>query len=46
MIKSLPAVRDTWIRSLGGQDPLKKEMPIHPCSLAWTILWTEEPDVL
>ena len=42
-IKSLPAVRDTWIRSLGGQDPLKKEMTTHSSALAWEIPWTEEP---
>ena len=42
MVKSLPAMRETWVRSLGWEDPLEKEMAIHS-SIAWRIPWTEEP---
>ena len=42
-VKNLPATQETWIRSLGREDPLEKEMAT-PCSvLAWRIQWTEEP---
>ena len=34
---------ETWVRSLGGEDPLVKEMAIHSSILAWEIPWTEEP---
>ena len=43
MVKHLPAMRETWVRSLGQEDPLEKEMAIHSSTLAWTIPWTEEP---
>ena len=43
MFKNLPAVQETWVQFLGREDPLKKEMAIHPFILAWKILWTEEP---
>ena len=43
MVKNLPAIRDTWARSLGWGDPLEKEMSTHSGILAWRILWTEEP---
>ena len=43
MIKSLPAVRETRVRSLGQEDPLEKEMATHSHILAWKIPWTEEP---
>ena len=43
MIKSPPAVQETWVRSLGWEDPLEKEMPTHSSILAWRIPWTEEP---
>ena len=46
MVKSLPAMRKTWVRSLGREDPLEKEMAIHSSILAWKIPWTEEPDRL
>ena len=46
MVKCLPAMRKTWVRSLGGEDPLEKEMAIHSSTLAWKIPWTEEPDRL
>ena len=38
MVKNLPAMRKTWVRSLGLEDTLEKEMATH-----WRILWTEEP---
>ena len=44
-VKSLPAMRETQVRSLGQEDPLK-EMEIYSSSLAWKIPWTEEPDRL
>ena len=39
----LPPMRETWVRSLGREDPLEKEMAIHSSILAWRIPWTEEP---
>ena len=43
MINSLPAMWETWVRSLGWEDPLEKEMATHSSTLAWRIPWTEEP---
>ena len=43
MVKNPPAMRELQVRSLGGEDPLEKEMATHPSSLAWRIQWTEEP---
>jgi len=43
MVKSLPAMRETWVQSLGLEDPLEKEMAIHASILAWRIPWMEEP---
>ena len=43
MIKSLPAVWETRIQSLGWEDPLRKEMATHSSILAWKIPWMEEP---
>ena len=43
MVKHLPAVRETQLRSLGWEDPLEKEMATHSSTLAWKIPWTEEP---
>ena len=43
MVKRLPAVQETWVRSLGREDPLEKEMATHSSILAWRIPWTEEP---
>ena len=40
--KNLPAEQETWGRSLGGEDPLEKEMATHSSILAWEIPWTEE----
>ena len=45
-VKSLPTVQETWVQSLGGEDPLEKEMAIHSSILAWRIPWTERPDRL
>ena len=42
-IKSLPAMRETQIQSLGRENPLEKEMATHSSIPAWKILWTEEP---
>ena len=43
LVKNLPAVQETWVRSLGWEDPLEKEMETHSSILAWKISWTEEP---
>ena len=43
MVKNLPAILETWVQSLGWEDPLKKEMATHSSILAWKIPWTEEP---
>ena len=43
LVKSLPAMRETRVQSLGGEGPLEKEMATHSSILAWRILWTEEP---
>ena len=45
-VKHLPAMRETWVRFLGQEDPLEKEMAIHSSTLAWRIPWTEELDRL
>ena len=42
-LKRLPPMQETWVRSLGREDPLEKEMAIHSSILAWRIPWTEEP---
>ena len=42
-LKRLPTMRETWVRSLGWEDPLEKEMATHSSTLAWKIPWTEEP---
>ena len=41
-LKCLPAVWETWVQSLGWEDPLEKEMATHSSILAWRIPWTEE----
>ena len=41
MVKNLPAVQESWVRSLGQEDPQKKGMAMHSSILAWRILWTE-----
>ena len=42
-LKHLPAMQETWVRSLGWEDPLEKDMATHSSILAWRIPWTEEP---
>ena len=42
-VKHLLAMRETWVRSLGHEDPLEKEMATHSSTHAWKIPWTEEP---
>ena len=42
-VKNLPAMQETWVRSLGWEDPLEKGMAINSGILAWRIPWTEEP---
>ena len=43
MVKKLLAVQETWVPSLGQEDPLEKEMPTYSSIPAWRIPWTEEP---
>ena len=43
LVKNLPTMQETWIRSLGWEDPLEEGMAINSRILAWRILWTEEP---
>ena len=43
MVKNLPAMRETQVRSLGWEDALEKGMATHSSILAWKIPWTEEP---
>ena len=43
MVKCLPAMQETCVRSLGQEDPMEKEMATHSSTLAWKIPWTEEP---
>ena len=42
-VKDLPAMQETQVQSLGGEDPLEKGMATHSSILAWRIPWTEEP---
>ena len=42
-VKSLPAVQETGVQTLGQEDPLEKEMATHSSILAWEIPWSEEP---
>ena len=46
IVKRLPAMWETRVRSLGREDPLEKEMATHSSTLAWKIPWMEEPDRL
>ena len=43
MVKRLPAMLETQVRSLGWEDPLEKDMATHSSILAWRIPWIEEP---
>jgi len=40
MVKNLPAMEETWVRSLGWEDPLEKGMATHSSGLVWRIPWT------
>jgi len=42
-VKDLPSMRETWVQSLGQEDPLEEGMTTHTSILAWRIPWTEEP---
>ena len=42
-VENLPAVPETWLRSLGREDPLEEGMATHSSILAWRLPWTEEP---
>ena len=46
IVKNLPAMQETQVRSLGREDPLEKEMSIHSSILVWEIPWTEAPSGL
>ena len=43
VVKNLPAMQETLVRSLGGEDPLEKGMATHSSILAWRVPWTEKP---
>ena len=43
MVKGLPAIQETWVRSLGGEDPLEEDIATHSSILAWRISWTKKP---
>ena len=43
MVKNLSALQETWVRPLGWEDPLEKEMATQSNILAWEVLWTEDP---
>ena len=42
VVKNLPAMQDTWVQSVGWEDPLEKGMATHSSILAWRIPWIEE----
>ena len=42
-VKHLPAMQETWVQSLGQEDPLEKEMETQSSTLAWKMPWTEKP---
>ena len=46
MVKSLPTIWETWVQSLGQEDPLEKEMATHSSILVWKTPWMEEPGKL
>ena len=43
MAKNQPTIQETWVQSLGQEDPLEKELVTHSSIIAWRITWTEEP---
>ena len=45
-VKNLPEMQETWVQSLGEEDPMEKGMATHSSILAWRIPWAEEPDGL
>ena len=45
LVKNLPAMWETWLQSLGWEDPLEKGMATHSSMFAWTIKWTESMDL-
>ena len=45
-VKHLPSMQETWVQSLGGEDPLEKEMATHSSIIAWKTPWMEKPDGL
>ena len=45
-VQRLPAMQETWVRSLGQEDPLEKEVATYSSTVAWKMPWTEEPDRL
>ena len=46
MVKTLPAMQETWVQSLDWEDTLEKELATHSSILTWEIPWTEEPGLL
>ena len=46
MVETLPTMWETWVQSLGWEDPLEKGMATHSSILAWRIPWTDEPGKL
>ena len=46
MVKNMPTMQEMWVRSLGREDPLEKEIATHSSILAWEIPWTQKPDGL
>ena len=42
LVKNPPIMRETWVRALGWEDPLEKEMAPHSSTMAWKIPWTQE----
>ena len=46
LVKNLPAMQETWVQSLGQEDPLEEGMATHSSVLAWRIPWAEEPGEL
>ena len=45
-VKRLPVMQETWVQSLGQEDPQEKEMATYSCTLAWKVPWMEEPGKL
>ena len=43
MVKNLSGMQETWVQSLGQEDPMEKGMATHSSTLTWRVPWTEEP---